>query len=100
MEGSYLPCRHYRTATHTVEEEWRMLPSCFSKDEKLSLEVKPPALFWADLHQMRTFADKQEFLNIVTLAQLILSLPHSNAATERIFAHGRREQLVDASALT
>ncbi|KAH9377413.1 hypothetical protein HPB48_016790 [Haemaphysalis longicornis] len=72
-----------------VEEEWRMLPSYFSKNEKLSLEVKPPALFWADLHQMRTFGlgDKQEFLNIPTLAQLILSFPHSNAATERIFSH-------------
>ncbi|XP_077557207.1 uncharacterized protein LOC144172323 [Haemaphysalis longicornis] len=70
-----------------VEEEWRMLPSYFSKDEKLTLEDKPAALFWADLHQMRTFGNKQEFLNIATLAQLILSLPHSNAATERIFSH-------------
>ncbi|KAH9367587.1 hypothetical protein HPB48_002879 [Haemaphysalis longicornis] len=70
-----------------VEEEWRMLPSYFSKDEKLSLEVKPPALFRANLHQMRTFGDRQVFLNIVTLAQLILSLPHSNAATEGIFSH-------------
>ncbi|KAH9368912.1 hypothetical protein HPB48_004411 [Haemaphysalis longicornis] len=64
-----------------------MLPSYFSKDDKLSLEVNPAALFWANLHQMRTFGDKQEFLNIATLAQLILSLPHSNAATENFFSH-------------
>ncbi|XP_077552607.1 uncharacterized protein LOC144167098 [Haemaphysalis longicornis] len=66
-----------------VKEEWKMLPSYFSEDEKFTLEDKPAALFWADLHQMRTFGNKQEFLNIATLAQLILSLPHSNAATER-----------------
>lgn len=80
-----LPTLQNRYAHHLppdasrVEQEWRILPSYFSKDEKLSLKVKPAALFWADLHEMRTFGDKQEFLNIVTLAQLILSLPHSNA---------------------
>lgn len=36
---------------------------------------------------MRTFGDNQEFLNIATLAQLILSLPHFNGATERIFSN-------------
>ncbi|XP_040070364.1 uncharacterized protein LOC115314038 [Ixodes scapularis] len=77
--------KHLLPCPEAVQQEWRMLPAHFPEDKKKELVTKTSAAFWCDISKLQTFDGKQEFADISTLAKLILSLPHSNADTERIF---------------
>lgn len=63
-----------------------MLPSCFTESEKIELQTKSPDAFWDQVSKTKMFDDKLVLPNIATLAKLVLTLPHSNAETERIFS--------------
>lgn len=42
--------------------------------------------FWRDMNEKANFQGRRTFPNACKLAELILSLPHSNADAERIFS--------------
>ncbi|KAG0422385.1 hypothetical protein HPB47_001786 [Ixodes persulcatus] len=78
--------KHLLPSVGDVEQEWRMLPSFFTESEKIELQTKSPDAFWGQVSKPKTFDDKLVLPNIATLAKLVLTLPHSNAETERIFS--------------
>jgi hypothetical protein len=42
--------------------------------------------FWHSLKNYKNFQDEYEYRNVAKLAHLCMSLPHSNAETERVFS--------------
>ncbi|KAG0426451.1 hypothetical protein HPB47_026426 [Ixodes persulcatus] len=78
--------KHLLPSVGDVEQEWRMLPSFFTESEKIELQTKSPDAFWGQVSKTKTFDHKLVLPNIATLAKLVLTLPHSNAETERIFS--------------
>ncbi|KAG0423203.1 hypothetical protein HPB47_001008, partial [Ixodes persulcatus] len=56
------------------------------KSEKIELQTKSPDAFWGQVSKTKTFDDKLVLPNIATLAKQVLTLPHSNAETERILS--------------
>ncbi|XP_042149246.1 uncharacterized protein LOC121837621 [Ixodes scapularis] len=77
---------HLLPRADALQGEWRMLPSFFTESEKALLREKPAASFWGEMSKLKNFEGKPEFENIACLAKLVLTLPHSNAETERIFS--------------
>ncbi|XP_076666438.1 zinc finger protein 862-like [Andrena cerasifolii] len=70
-----------------VIDEWRSV-ACFSSDEdKEKLRALGVAQFWHHISSLQNVLDgSYKFKNISKLAQLCLSLPHSNADVERYFS--------------
>lgn len=70
-----------------VDIEWNSLLHYFDNElEKKRFMEKTIEDFWWSLRQVRNFEDKFEFKNLCYLASLCMTLPHSNAETERIFS--------------
>lgn len=69
-----------------IETEWRNIQFHFSDEEKMELLELPISKFWHRIRETKDFSDKSIFINIATLALLVLSLPHSNAGAERVFS--------------
>ena len=69
-----------------IQREWDDLPVYFNSDECEMLKKKSMEQFWVYLSQLRNYSDEFVFKNLATLAKLVLTLPHSNAETERIFS--------------
>ncbi|XP_076673662.1 uncharacterized protein LOC143371906 isoform X2 [Andrena cerasifolii] len=69
-----------------VLNEWRVLPFYFSLEEKANLKVLDIPEFWYQIGNTNDISGKYTFKNISTLAQLCLSLPHSNADVERFLS--------------
>jgi hypothetical protein len=49
------------------------------------LKKLPIDEMWYEIYNMKNFEITFTFMNIATLAKLVLTLPHSNAEAERIF---------------
>ena len=67
-------------------DEWENLPHYFSESEKTELLKLSTVKFWDSIFQCKNYNDIKLFENIGTLANIVLCLPHSNAAVERIFS--------------
>lgn len=71
-----------------IDREWKNIAINFSEDKTqtdlfLNLRVEE---FWRQLGKIKTFNDELEYSNITLLARLCMTLPHSNAETERVFS--------------
>lgn len=66
--------------------QWRSLPGLVDDEFKKRLINKPPLEFWKELSQMEDYAGNSPCPDLVTLAKAVMSLPHSNADSETIFA--------------
>jgi len=70
-----------------VEEKWRQLPFFLTDVQKSNLRSLSIPEMWYEISKLKDFIDDQpKFVNISKLAQLVISLPHSNAEAERIFS--------------
>lgn len=68
-----------------IDDEWRSLPSYIFPDDALNLRDDID-VFWGKLFKFRNEADEFIFKNVSGFGLNILSLPHSNAACERMFS--------------
>ena len=66
-----------------VVNEWHLMPLYFSREEKQTLQVLSITQFWHEIRNVTDFSGKYVFENVTKVAQLCLSLPHSNADVER-----------------
>ncbi|XP_076663229.1 uncharacterized protein LOC143366223 isoform X3 [Andrena cerasifolii] len=69
-----------------VVNEWYLLPFTFSEEAKEKLQVMSLPQFWHEMSITANAEDERILPNISKLAQLCLSLPHSNADVERYFS--------------
>lgn len=71
-----------------IEIEWKNIAIYFMNDiyQKELFLKKTITDFWFSLGQIKNFEDKFEFEKIYKLVRICLSLPHSNAETERVFS--------------
>ena len=70
----------------TLAYEWRSLPTEFNDAEKTFLANLEIDEMWKNILEKKDFNDEPSFLNLKELIYAALSLPHSNAETERIFS--------------
>ena len=61
------------------------MPLYFDEMEIKDLKTKSSNEFRVFLANVKNFDDEPVFKNLVVLAKLAFTLPHSNAETERIF---------------
>lgn len=61
-------------------DEWGNLPHYFSESEKSDLLRLSTIQFWDKVSQCKNYNDIKQFENIGRLANIVLCLPHSNAA--------------------
>ena len=66
-----------------------LLPSV-PREEGKPTNSKDLCSYWHEIDQMKTLEGKSRYGNIANLAKCLLSLPHSNADTERIFSIVRK----------
>lgn len=66
--------------------EWRSMPLQFENQEVEKLMNLKIEDFWFEISNYKNFNDKYLFKNVAQLAKYVLSLPHSNAESERIFS--------------
>lgn len=66
--------------TYDVKDEWHLLPFYFSQEEKEKLLQLNISEFWDEVGKI------YKFQNIAKVANLCLSLPHSNIDMERCFS--------------
>jgi len=77
---------HLVECENDIQKEWEDLPAYFSAEERGLLIKKGCEEFWVYLSKLKNFSDQFVFRNLAFLAKLVLTLPHSNAETERIFS--------------
>jgi len=77
---------HLLDQNRDVGEEWRQLPVYFDEEEIRELRKKTNTDFWIFLTDVKDTDGEPVFKNLVCLVKLVLTLPHSNAETERIFS--------------
>ena len=77
---------HIIGSVSQIQREWEDLPVYFNPDEQSRLEKMNVEEFWEYLSQLRNYSDIYVFRNLALMAKLVLTLPHSNAETERIFS--------------
>ncbi|XP_017886546.1 uncharacterized protein LOC108628855 [Ceratina calcarata] len=66
--------------------EWRIMTFHFDKELREEMKKLNVCEFWERIKEVEDYAGKQKFNNMYTLAQICLSLPHSNAEIERLFS--------------
>lgn len=69
-----------------VVNEWHILPFTFAEEAKMKLQAMSVHQFWHEMSIIANAEDECILPNISQLAQLCLSLPHSNADVERYFS--------------
>lgn len=69
-----------------AENELVKLYTTFSIDEIVRFKGTKITSFWREMRDKANFAGDKLFPNATKLAELVLSLPHSNADAERIFS--------------
>nr|XP_033330914.1 uncharacterized protein LOC117222954 [Megalopta genalis] len=71
-----------------IAREWRLLPTSFTSDERQEIICMDIKNFW---HRISTEKGPDgithSFKNISKLAELCMTLPHSNADVESLFSH-------------
>lgn len=70
----------------SIIEEWRVLPFIIDELSKGKLMTTSVEQFWWNLSKMKKFEDSLVFPNLTKLANIVLTLPHANADSERIFS--------------
>lgn len=70
---------------NTLAVEWRSLAHV-PENKKKELSEMDLDCMWSEISKLKDFQDDLCFQNISKLANLVLSLPHSNAEAERIFS--------------
>lgn len=70
----------------TLAFEWRVLPTKFSDADKNILATLDIDDMWKKIFETKNFNDQPMFPNLEKLIQAVLSLPHSNAESNRIFS--------------
>ncbi|EFA07106.1 hypothetical protein TcasGA2_TC010096 [Tribolium castaneum] len=76
----------YGIENSELELEWRNLPFMVTSSLKEKYYTLTIDEHWFENSKIKNFEDKYAFLNLSKLAKIIASLPHSNAAAERIFS--------------
>lgn len=69
-----------------VINEWQLLPMQFSLQEKTSLLELDILQFWDKIGKLTDLSGNFSYINIFKVAELCLSLPHSNEDVERFFS--------------
>ena len=69
-----------------IQQKWSDLVAYCSADERSQLLKKSCEEYCVYLFKLQKCSDESVFKNIASLAKLILTFPHSNAETERIFS--------------
>lgn len=69
----------------TIDDEWRQLPS-LELPEYIDIN-DPIDIFWANLLNFEGGDQGMTFKNVSKFVLNVISLPHSNADSERIFSH-------------
>lgn len=77
-------CIPNKVTEQQIDDEWRYLPYTELPEEILSEEEVD--VFWGKLMQFKSENEVRIFKNISLFVLNILSLPHSNADSERIFS--------------
>lgn len=70
----------------SLEHEWRSLAVSLTSPQKAAFKSLKIDQMWFEISNLKTFEDELQFPNVAKLAKLMLSLPHSNAESERIFS--------------
>ncbi|KAE8745970.1 hypothetical protein FOCC_FOCC007332 [Frankliniella occidentalis] len=77
-------------SAHKIDDElareWRNMPHEIPPDMVQRLKSLEPEDFWLEISTMKNYREVQKFPNLVKVARLCMSLPHSNAAAEGVFA--------------
>lgn len=81
-------CNHFSKLINTVDllNEWHSLPTYFKEEERQKVKDAGIEEFWNMIAGIKDYNDELIFKNIFKLAEIVLSLPHSNAECERIFS--------------
>lgn len=82
-------CKIYSNIVDSNElcVEWRSLPFYFVDEQyKNRLSQLDKTEMWLEIRALQDFSGKYLFENIAKLALIILTLPHSNAESERLFS--------------
>ncbi|GBP52893.1 hypothetical protein EVAR_47548_1 [Eumeta japonica] len=76
-------------AQQTTDDEWRYFPDYIQQNKsELNLDISdPPDVFWHHVSEMKTKEESPPFFNLARFMLGMLSPPHSNADSERIFSH-------------
>lgn len=69
-----------------IINEWRTLPLTIEKNLKKKLIEESVEQFWWSLSKIKCFDETLLFPSLSKLAKMVLSLPHTNADSERIFS--------------
>lgn len=66
--------------------EWQKLPTTFTDIEIEIFKKMPLDQMWLEIQNIKNFDEEYLFPNLGKLANITLTLPHSNAEAERIFS--------------
>nr|XP_033322899.1 uncharacterized protein LOC117218532 [Megalopta genalis] len=69
-----------------VHTEWHQIPSYFEPHEKSEIVKLKVCDFWKKISEIKNPINEYRFPNIAKLAELCLTIPHSNAEIERFFS--------------
>lgn len=69
-----------------IQTEWRRMKVLIKDNDKTRLLLLAVDEFWHTISKIKDYSDTYQYFNISKLAQICLSLPHSNAEAERIFS--------------
>ncbi|KAK3933095.1 Putative AC transposase [Frankliniella fusca] len=62
------------------------MPHEIPRETADALKALEPEDFWVEISTMKDYRDVHKFPNLVKLARLVMTLPHSNAQAEQVFA--------------
>lgn len=79
-------CEKLKLDASAVLDEWRKFEYNFSENEKDRLVKLDVHEFWGTIGKMKNFSDQFCFPLLSDIAKFCLTLPHSNADSERIFS--------------
>lgn len=81
-------CNKYKNIINVEAtlSEYNNLGIYFEEEEISNLENLTTQEFWLKLSNVKDVSNRNVFENICKLTQIVMSLPHSNAAVERIFS--------------
>ena len=65
-----------------IDDEWRHLPFYGIKETMKNLETE---VFWGKMPNSKNYGEEYLFRNLSQVVLNVLSLPHANADSERLF---------------
>jgi len=73
-----------------LDFEWKILPSIYNDAQKAQFALLEISDMWKQIFEFKDISGEKFFPNLELLVYLVLSFPHSNVETERIFFHSYR----------